>query len=185
MGTAIGELPPYFVSRLAISAKKANEPNGSDSKVISCVKRLLEKHLVNHTFIIIMLMASIPNPLFDLAGITCGVFNIPFWRFFLPTFIGKAINKATIQAIVVVLIFSKQHIENFLLWLKNLTTIDLTDTLESTKSQLFEGKESRTTVLSIIWDVVVGLMILYFVCSIIQSIAKLQLKEKSTKNVAN
>ena len=30
----------------------------------------------------ILVCASIPNPLFDLAGITCGHFLVPFWTFF-------------------------------------------------------------------------------------------------------
>lgn len=53
----------------------------------------------------ILLCASIPNPLFDLAGngwflsvgITCGYYGIPFWSFFLATFVGKAIIKASLQ----------------------------------------------------------------------------------------
>lgn len=40
-----------------------------------------------------MLCASIPNPLFDLAGITCGHFLISFWTFFGATVLGKAFIK--------------------------------------------------------------------------------------------
>ena len=40
---------------------------------------------------------QIPNPLFDLAGITCGHFLVPFWTFFGATVIGKAIIKMHIQ----------------------------------------------------------------------------------------
>lgn len=40
---------------------------------------------------------QIPNPLFDLAGITCGHFLVPFWTFFGATLIGKAIIKMHIQ----------------------------------------------------------------------------------------
>lgn len=45
----------------------------------------------------IFLFASVPNPLFDLAGITCGHFKIPFTTFFGATFLGKACVKASIQ----------------------------------------------------------------------------------------
>ena len=41
--------------------------------------------------------SSIPNPLFDLAGITCGHFLVPFWTFFGATLIGKAVIKMHIQ----------------------------------------------------------------------------------------
>ncbi|XP_027767059.1 vacuole membrane protein 1-like, partial [Empidonax traillii] len=46
----------------------------------------------------ILACASIPNPLFDLAGITCGHFLVPFWTFFGATLIGKAVIKMHIQA---------------------------------------------------------------------------------------
>ncbi len=42
---------------------------------------------------------QIPNPLFDLAGITCGHFLVPFWTFFGATLIGKSVVKAHLQVI--------------------------------------------------------------------------------------
>ena len=51
--------------------------------------------------------ASIPNPLFDLAGITCGHFLVPFWTFFGATLIGKAVVKMHIQKFFVILAFNE------------------------------------------------------------------------------
>ena len=42
-------------------------------------------------------LVQIPNPLFDLAGITCGHFLVPFSVFFGATLLGKAIVKMHIQ----------------------------------------------------------------------------------------
>jgi len=42
---------------------------------------------------------QIPNPLFDLAGITCGHFLVPFSTFFGATLIGKAVIKMHIQVL--------------------------------------------------------------------------------------
>jgi uncharacterized membrane protein YdjX (TVP38/TMEM64 family) len=44
-------------------------------------------------------MMQVPNPLFDLAGIMCGQFLVPFWKFFLATLLGKALIKTHIQVI--------------------------------------------------------------------------------------
>ncbi len=63
-------------------------------------------------FVGILLCASIPNPLFDLAGITCGHFLVPFWTFFGATLIGKAIIKMHIQKIFVILAFSDTLLES-------------------------------------------------------------------------
>lgn len=57
-----------------------------------------------------LVCASIPNPLFDLAGITCGHFLIPFVTFFSATCIGKAIFKTHLQIFSVVLVFSKNQV---------------------------------------------------------------------------
>ena len=50
-----------------------------------------------HPLYPILHLFSIPNPLFDLAGITCGHFLVPFWTFFGATLIGKAVIKMHIQ----------------------------------------------------------------------------------------
>ena len=62
----------------------------------------------------ILAAASIPNPLFDLAGITCGHFLVPFWTFFGATLIGKAIIKTHIQQFFIIFLFSKQYVDMLL-----------------------------------------------------------------------
>ena len=61
------------------------------------LKKYLYILLQKYVFLTVVLCASIPNPLFDLAGIICGHFLIPFWTFFGATLVGKAINKVHIQ----------------------------------------------------------------------------------------
>ncbi|NDJ54323.1 MAG: VTT domain-containing protein [Chloroflexi bacterium] len=39
--------------------------------------------------IIISLMAAVPNPLFDMAGIAAGALRLPWWQFLLAAWIGK------------------------------------------------------------------------------------------------
>ena len=62
--------------------------------------------------------ASIPNPLFDLAGITCGHFLVPFWTFFGATLIGKAVIKMHLQMLFIIIIFSKDYLSTILLILE-------------------------------------------------------------------
>jgi uncharacterized membrane protein YdjX (TVP38/TMEM64 family) len=66
---------------------------------------MLYDNLQKYGFITILLCASIPNPLFDLAGITCGHFRISFKKFFTATFIGKAIIKVHLQMLFVITCF--------------------------------------------------------------------------------
>jgi len=108
LGTSIGELPPYYVARAASLAGKKHEEledmlgdskmlgNSHKLSIMDRIKLWLYKTLKNHAFITVLLCASIPNPLFDLAGLTCGHFLVPFGVFFGATFIGKSIIKVSI-----------------------------------------------------------------------------------------
>ena len=44
-------------------------------------------------FVGILLLASWPNAAFDLCGLCCGAFRMPFWQFFGATFLGKSVVK--------------------------------------------------------------------------------------------
>ena len=44
----------------------------------------------------VLLLASWPNAFFDLCGIVCGHFRMPFWQFFGATLIGKGIIKVIV-----------------------------------------------------------------------------------------
>ena len=127
-GTAFGELPPYFVARASAKAGKLNgglnEIKQLDNKLwrqrtFSENLQVVMFNVVNYLgFGGILLAASIPNPLFDLAGITCGYFLVPFYKFFLATFIGKALIKSSMQSGFVIFLFSKSNMEVFIEYLK-------------------------------------------------------------------
>jgi hypothetical protein len=79
------------------------------------VKIWMEERIVKNVgFLSILIFASVPNPFFDLAGITCGHFLVPFWTFFGATLIGKALVKMHVQMLFVVLAFSEHHVENLI-----------------------------------------------------------------------
>jgi vacuole membrane protein 1 len=118
LGTALGELPPYFIARAAAaSGKSLDELTEVDELEQEEAKKKKEKHHVGlvdrgkiflyesvqrYGFIAVLLAASIPNPLFDLAGLTCGHFGIPFATFFGATLLGKAIFKVSIQVLFII-----------------------------------------------------------------------------------
>ncbi|XP_010522303.1 PREDICTED: vacuole membrane protein KMS2 [Tarenaya hassleriana] len=127
LGTALGELPPYFISRAAsISGEKMEELDTSSSEDSGFVATRLNRikcWLLSHSqylnFFTILVLASVPNPLFDLAGIMCGQFGKSFWEFFLATLIGKAIIKTHIQTVFIICVCNNQlldWVENELIW---------------------------------------------------------------------
>ena len=130
IGTAIGELPPYFVARAARLAGRLEDEiediDGLNERALrkevlswsDWTRLWLYRLLKNFGFFGILLCASVPNPLFDLAGLTCGHFLVPFWTFFGATLIGKAIVKVMIQSSFVIFLFSKRHLDQVLSYLQ-------------------------------------------------------------------
>jgi membrane protein YqaA with SNARE-associated domain len=49
-----------------------------------------------HGFITILILATIPNPAFDMAGIIAGALRMPIWQFLLACFIGKTVKSLAV-----------------------------------------------------------------------------------------
>jgi len=202
-GTAIGELPPYFMARAA--RLSGSEPSEEEEEFLELQEKLKHpekmtrferaKHSVQQLvekvgFFGILACASIPNPLFDLAGITCGHFLIPFWTFFGATLIGKAIIKMHIQKIFVILAFNNQLMETVISLLVQIPVVG--NKLEAPVRALLAkqkeklrggGGDSDGSILSSIFEKFVLAMVAYFVVSIMNSLAQSYVKrlEKERK----
>ncbi|XP_013787248.1 vacuole membrane protein 1-like, partial [Limulus polyphemus] len=145
-------------------------------------KLAVEKLVERVGFLGILACASIPNPLFDLAGITCGHFLVPFWTFFGATLIGKAVIKMHIQKLFVIIAFNEHHVEHIVSKLKYIPYVGkylqapFKELLVKQKAKLHRKVGSpvhqESSWLSWVFEKVVVLMIVYFVLSIINSMAQ-------------
>lgn len=193
-GTAIGELPPYFMARAARLSgadpddedyeefEEMLEQAESAQDFVSRAKLGVQNMVQKVGFFGILACASIPNPLFDLAGITCGHFLVPFWTFFGATLIGKAIVKMHIQKLFVIITFSKHIVEQMVSLIGSVPRVGpalqkpFSEYLEAQRSKLHhqtaEGTPSGENWLSWVFEKVVLVMVCYFVCSIINSMAQ-------------
>lgn len=206
-GTALGELPPYFMAKAArLSGEEPDsedyeefedmlEPNddGSNQSLATRITLFMKQLVEKAGFLGIMACASIPNPLFDLAGITCGHFLVPFWTFFGATLIGKAIIKTHIQQIFVIVGFSEHHIDLVVDLIGKIPYIGppmqapFREYLEKQKEKLHKGRTETTkgpSWLSWLFEKLILAMIIYFVLSIVNSMAQQyakRLQDKSSK----
>ncbi|XP_071327852.1 vacuole membrane protein 1 isoform X2 [Trachinotus anak] len=192
-GTAIGELPPYFMARAA--RQSGADPDDEDYEEFEEMLEQAEgaqdfvtraklgvQHMVQKVgFFGILACASIPNPLFDLAGITCGHFLVPFWTFFGATLIGKAIIKMHIQKLFVIITFSKHIVEQMVSLLGSVPKVG--PSLQKPFSQYLEAQRNKLhhaggsapadeNWLSWVFEKVVLVMVGYFVISIVNSMAQ-------------
>ena len=80
-GSAIGEITGYMAGF-------------SGQLVFENIKyyRQFEQWMKKRGFIVIFLLAFVPNPLFDVAGATAGVLRYPIWKFLLSCFAGKTLR---------------------------------------------------------------------------------------------
>ncbi|XP_078404341.1 vacuole membrane protein 1 isoform X1 [Cetorhinus maximus] len=189
-GTAIGELPPYFMARAArLSGTETDEEfeeileRDQNAEDLPTRAKLAVQKLVQRVgFFGILACASIPNPLFDLAGITCGHFLVPFWTFFGATLIGKAIVKMHIQKLFVIIMFSKHIVEQMVSLIGAIPSLGpslqkpFREYLEAQKAKLHHKSgdtvEASENWLSWIFEKVVIIMVCYFILSIINSMAQ-------------
>eukprot|EP00116_Pleurobrachia_bachei_P005670 sb/3465932/ len=197
-GTALGELPPYFMARAArLSGQKVEDEDfneldelkgKNDLDIWSRAKLAMHTLVQRAGFIGILLCASIPNPLFDLAGLTCGHFLVPFTTFFGATLIGKAVVKMHIQMLFVVFIFSKHHLEALETLISSIPEVGpaihtpFVEFMDKQKAKLRSGGKQgggggSESVLSKCFEVFVVGMILYFVVSLINSLAQQYYKD--------
>lgn len=139
------------------------------------VKVSIFHYLQRNAFLTVLVCASIPNPLFDLAGITCGHFLIPFGTFFSATCLGKAFFKTHLQIVFVVLVFSKTYIdyvlstaELYLPFLKG----SLSAMFQQQKENLMNPKvqEGDKPMVAALWDLFILGMVVYFLWSILDSL---------------
>lgn len=136
-------------------------------------KILIYDNMEKYGFITILLCASIPNPLFDLAGITCGHFRIPFRKFFSATFIGKAIIKVHIQMLFVITVFRKETVNVILTFLAKFNqglSETIASVMEKQREQLYHpSEEGDKPLIGRLWDIFIILMVGYFLLSIVNS----------------
>ncbi|KAJ2561406.1 hypothetical protein GGH12_004032 [Coemansia sp. RSA 1822] len=172
-GTAIGELPPYFIARAAAQGSELERLRAQTALSLKD-RTLLGVHslLRRFGFLGILLFAAIPNPLFDLAGITCGHFQIPFWTFFGATLLGKSVIKATVQTMVVITAFSEETISGVLLVLQRWSPWVHSVASRVLSQQMAFGQESESSVLGSMWNACVALMLVYFVVSTLEAFAQ-------------
>ncbi|CAH0549366.1 unnamed protein product [Brassicogethes aeneus] len=200
-GTALGELPPYFMARAArlsgidpddednelaeFEELQKKQQNKEELTLIEKGKIFVEDLVQKVGFLGILACASIPNPLFDLAGITCGHFLVPFWTFFGATLIGKAVIKMHIQKLFVIIAFNESLISKALeivqllpiagQWLQT----PIKSFLDNQKNRLHKNSgdgaptsQEKGNILGSVFEYFVFAMILYFVISIVNSLAQ-------------
>ncbi|MBM3127676.1 MAG: VTT domain-containing protein [Chloroflexi bacterium] len=81
IGSALGELTGYLAG---YGGRAVIENRATYAK--------LERWMQRNGTLTVFFLSVIPNPLFDMAGITAGMLKFPLWRFLVACWLGKAIK---------------------------------------------------------------------------------------------
>jgi membrane protein DedA with SNARE-associated domain len=97
-GMALGEITAYGAG--AVGSEVAREGEVQAPKIVRpLVERVIgwvDWLMDNYGFVTLLVLSAIPNPFFELAGITAGAVRMNFWRFMLAVLIGKNIRGLTL-----------------------------------------------------------------------------------------
>ncbi len=90
---------PFWVAIAAGSGASLGEISGylagfSGQGVVENTKwhQRFEIWMRKYGAIIVLILAFVPNPVFDVAGITAGILKMPLWKFLLYCWIGKVLK---------------------------------------------------------------------------------------------
>jgi uncharacterized membrane protein YdjX (TVP38/TMEM64 family) len=86
VGAALGEITGYIAGYGGSAVIER-------SKLYNSIRKWMERYGT----IVITLMAAVPNPVFDMAGLIAGSMRMRWWRFMIAAWIGKTIQ-ATLTA---------------------------------------------------------------------------------------
>jgi len=208
-GTAIGEIPPYAISRAARLAGIENDEfdeireRKSNWAFLDAMKLWMINFVQKHGFIGVLIMSAWPNAAFDLCGICCGHFLMPFWTFFLATFIGKALLKVNLQACFFITLFTEEYLTSLVSWIEHAipNNMDLCvkfgnkychvlikEALHSARGKFStpEGLEvEEGGWLKMGWNGVILLFVGFFVVSCVEQFANLKKREVENRKKMN
>lgn len=106
------EAPSDLLFSVQIQCKWMSKIHKSFRTGWSSIKSWLLKVMVSliqrYGGMAVFLLSSWPNALFDICGIICGESLMPFWVFFIPLVLGKAVVKIAIQTGLLIFLFSKE-----------------------------------------------------------------------------
>jgi membrane protein DedA with SNARE-associated domain len=97
-GMTLAETTAYAAGRIgrAVREEGGQPVKGRWGRALRRAGAFVDRLMLRWGFLTLLVLAAIPNPLFEFAGITAGAVRMSFWRFLLAVAIGKTIRALTL-----------------------------------------------------------------------------------------
>lgn len=161
--------------------------SGRKLSVFDRMKLWMIQFLEKYGFWAVLAFAAWPNMAFDMCGIACGHFEMPFWTFFGATFIGKALIKINLQSVFFITMFNEKSLNKLIDYLEHFGFASMsdaaTDFFETQRNVILgnvdeaESAQKGTPIFKVLWSVIVTAFIVMFIGSTIQIFAQQKQKE--------
>ena len=101
LGMTVGEVTGYVTGRLGRRVSEAEQISvrGGIGKRLRRVGRLVDRLMARYGVATLFVLSAIPNPIFEIAGVTAGAVRMSIWRFLVAVGMGK-----TVRVIMLVII---------------------------------------------------------------------------------
>jgi len=200
LGTAVGEVPPYFIAYMAKSAGENNadmediDDIRSKNDPVSKMQVWMLDIMEWGGFWGIVAMAAWPNAAFDMCGIVCGHLLLPLWMFLGATMVGKGLMKAPMQGFFFVAMFRKSTADwilssSFIMSLESFANsmihmlnseadaMSFLDTINTKRASMgdtesVEVENKPESWPAFLWNLFILFMVMYFVKSIVEQLAQ-------------
>ncbi|ELP88252.1 transmembrane protein, putative [Entamoeba invadens IP1] len=185
VGTAFGEIPPYFIAYTSAQAGMENRevlhlkeetPTNPIARCIQWMQLWMVYAVDKYGVWAIVALSAWPNAAFDLCGMCCGYNLIPLKTFLGGTIIGKAMIKVNLQAVFFITLFSKEHLELFISYLalvSNSLAAFVKRILDQTVEDFKKGPAQKSKgVFGMAWTAMMYIVIGYFIMSCIEQLAQ-------------
>ena len=193
VGTAFGEIPPFWISRASYlqggeNARAEIEKLYTEYPGSKWMLEWMNRQISQRAFLIIFLMASYPNALFDMCGMMSGFAGISFWTFIGATILGKAFIKSGSQLLFVILMnksgpsgyITSKIVSSINTLLPKVATEWMNSNITTVQEYV---PETRWIGFKQVWFVITTLMTLTFVVSCVKGKAKAwETRTKTKKN---
>ena len=193
IGTAIGEVPPFYFARKA----KLNNSNFkldyldkiNKNSTLEWANRKMIDFIKKHGFYTILFFASWPNMMFDACGIACGFCLISFKEFISATIIGKAFIKSPTQALALIYMIketlNKKNENYFPDFLNNYVQLLIKNNTEDIVEDMSILDMLRNNILIIVWNIIILTLFLYFIKATMEQVADIQYNKKVEEHRKN
>ncbi len=97
-GMTLAETTSYAAGRLgrAVGEERHWLFRGGLGELLRRVAAFVNRLMMRWGFLTLLVLAAVPNPVFEFAGLTAGAVRMNFWRFMLAVGIGKGIRAVTL-----------------------------------------------------------------------------------------